>query len=101
MPYVGGTSVDSQRLLEAADRGKVHDRALWTTTARAIGVAGNSTALVGSPETVAVALTDYVDIGVTTLLVCGYEPLEDVGLYGEELLPRVRTEVAQRRAAAV
>ena len=33
---------------------------------QATGAAGNSTALVGTPETVAQALLDYVDIGVTT-----------------------------------
>ncbi|QVQ52903.1 LLM class flavin-dependent oxidoreductase [Spiractinospora alimapuensis] len=101
VPYVGGTSVGSRRQLEAADRGEVHDRALWTATARATGAAGNSTALVGSPETVAAALADYVDIGVTTILIRGYEPLEDVEVYGEELLPRVRAEVARRRAVGV
>jgi alkanesulfonate monooxygenase len=56
----------SQRLLAAAAKGELHDRALWTPLAAATGAAGNSTALVGTPETVAQALLDYVDIGVTT-----------------------------------
>lgn len=90
----------SQRLLAAAARADVHDRALWTATAKATGAAGNSTALVGSPETVARALLDYVDIGVTTLLIRGYDPLDDVVDYGRELLPLVRAEVARRDAAA-
>ncbi|MDI2027614.1 LLM class flavin-dependent oxidoreductase [Saccharopolyspora sp. TS4A08] len=88
--------VGSQRLLDAAGRGEVHDRALWTAPARATGAAGNSTALVGSPETVAEALLDYVDIGVTTLLIRGYEPLEDVVDWGRDLLPLVRQELAKR-----
>ena len=60
-------NVGSQRLLAAAAKGELHDRALWTPLAAATGAGGNSTALVGTPETVAQALLDYVDIGVTTL----------------------------------
>ncbi len=89
----------SQRLLAAAAHGDLHDRALWTATARASGAAGNSTALVGTPDTVAAALLDYVDLGVTTLLIRGYDPLEDAADYGRELIPLVRAEVARRDAA--
>ena len=89
----------SQRLLAAAARGDLHDRALWTATARASGAGGNSTALVGTPDTVAQALLDYVDLGVTTLLIRGYDPLEDATDYGRELIPLVRAEVARRDAA--
>lgn len=92
--------VGSQRLLDAADKGDRHDRALWTAPAKATGAAGNSTALVGSPETVARALLDYVDIGVTTLLIRGYDPLEDVVDWGRHLLPLVRQELAHRSRPA-
>ena len=91
------------RLAAAAGRrgpGDLHDRALWTATARASGAGGNSTALVGTPDTVAQALLDYVDIGVSTLLIRGYDPLEDATDYGRELIPLVRAEVARRDAAA-
>jgi alkanesulfonate monooxygenase len=93
-------NVGSQRLLAAAGRADRHDRALWTATAKATGAGGNSTALVGSPETVAQALLDYVDIGVTTILIRGYDPLNDAVDYGRELIPLVREEVARRDAAA-
>jgi len=53
---------------------------------------------VGTPETVAAALLDYVDIGVSTLLIRGYDPLEDAAEYGRELLPLVRQELARREA---
>ena len=86
----------SQRLLAAAAKGELHDRALWTPLAAATGAAGNSTALVGTPETVAQALLDYVDIGVTTLLIRGYEPYDDAIDYGRYLLPLVREEVSRR-----
>jgi alkanesulfonate monooxygenase len=86
----------SQRLLAAAAKGELHDRALWTPLASATGAAGNSTALVGTPDTVAQALLDYIDIGVTTLLIRGYDPYDDAIDYGRHLLPLVREEVARR-----
>jgi len=86
----------SQRLLAAAAKGELHDRALWTPLASATGAGGNSTALVGTPDTVARALLDYVDIGVTTLLIRGYDPYDDAIDYGRHLLPLVREEVARR-----
>jgi len=88
----------SQRLLAAAAKGELHDRALWTPLAQATGAAGNSTALVGTPETVAQALLDYIDIGVTTILIRGYDPYDDAIDYGRHLLPLVREEVARRDA---
>jgi alkanesulfonate monooxygenase len=94
----GPQNTGSQRLLAAAAKADRHDRALWTAPAAASGAAGNSTALVGTPETVAQALLDYVDIGVTTLLIRGYDPLDDAVDYGRELLPLVRAEVARRDA---
>jgi alkanesulfonate monooxygenase len=90
----------SQRLLAAAAKGELHDRALWTPLAAATGAAGNSTALVGTPETVAQALLDYVDLGVTTILIRGYDPYDDAIDYGRHLLPLVREEVARRDAQA-
>jgi alkanesulfonate monooxygenase len=86
----------SQRLLAAAAKGEVHDRALWTPLAAATGAAGNSTALVGTPDTVAQALLDYTDIGVSTLLIRGYDPYDDAVGYGQALLPLVRDEIARR-----
>jgi alkanesulfonate monooxygenase len=86
----------SQRLLAAAAKGELHDRALWTPLASATGAAGNSTALVGTPEVVAQALLDYIDLGVTTILIRGYDPYDDAIDYGRYLLPLVRAEVARR-----
>ena len=86
----------SQRLLAAAAKGELHDRALWTPLAAATGAAGNSTALVGTPEVVAQALLDYVGIGVTTLLIRGYDPYDDAIDYGRHLLPLVREEASRR-----
>ena len=86
----------SQRQLKAAERGELHGKALWTPLAMATGAPGNSTALVGSPETVAEALLEYVDIGVSTILIRGYDPLDDAIDYGRDLLPILRQEMAHR-----
>ena len=91
-------NVGSQRLLAAVAKGELHDRALWTPLAAATGAGGNSTALVGTPETVAQAILDYIDIGVTTILIRGYDPYDDAIDYGRQLLPLVREEVARRDA---
>ena len=100
-PSARPENVGSQRLLAAAAAGERHDRALWTPLAAATGAAGNSTALVGTPETVALAMLDYIDIGVSTLLIRGYDPYEDAIDYGRHLLPLVRAEVARRDARAL
>jgi len=92
-------NVGSQRLLAAVAKGELHDRALWTPLAAATGAGGNSTALVGTPETVAQAILDYIDIGVTTILIRGYDPYDDAIDYGRDLLPIVRQELAHRERA--
>ena len=56
--------------------------------------------LVGAPDTVARALLAYYKIGATSLLIRGYEPLEDAEQYGAELIPIVRRLVAEADAAA-
>ena len=93
-------NVGSQRLLRAAEEAEVHDTCLWTPLAAATGAQGNSTALVGSPETVARALLEYYKLGATRLLICGYDPRPDAVQYGEALIPRVRELVAQHEAAS-
>ena len=96
-------AVGAQRLVEFARQGELHDKRLWTPIAAAVGGAGNTTALVGTPEQVAESLLDYYDLGVSTLLIRGFDPLKDAEEYGRELIPLVRAGVARRdrdRAAA-
>jgi alkanesulfonate monooxygenase len=90
------TSVGSARLLAAAAEAEVHDTRLWTKVAAITGAAGNSTALVGTPDQVAEALLAYVDLGFDTLLIRGFEPLRDAVEYGRELIPLVRAGAKQR-----
>ena len=89
----------SKRLLDIAERGERFDRALFTTTAKVTGASGNSNALVGTPETVAAALLDYVDLGVDILSARGYDSLQDTIDFGRQVIPIVREEVAKRDAA--
>jgi alkanesulfonate monooxygenase len=72
---------------------------LWTEIAALTGAQGNSTGLVGTPEQVAESLLEYYDIGITTFLIRGFDPLDDAVAYGRELLPLVRQEVARRTGA--
>ncbi|MGW6945754.1 LLM class flavin-dependent oxidoreductase [Streptomyces xanthophaeus] len=88
----------SQRLIAIAEAGERYDRALWTPTAAATAGAGNSNALVGTPETVAQALLDYYDLGVDILSARGYDLLDDAVDFGRYVIPLVREEVAERDA---
>src|SRR4051794_25452019 len=89
----------SQRLLAAAEVGERHDRALWTATSAATGGGGNSTALVGTPETVAAALLDYYDLGVRIFSPRGHHPHRDARDFGRHGIPPLPAEVARREAA--
>jgi len=90
----------SQRLLAIAEQGDRFDRALWTKVAAASGGRGNSNALVGTPETVAAALLDYVDLGVDIISARGYDYVDDTIDFGRYVIPLVREEVARRDAAS-
>lgn len=102
MPGAGGKrpqNTGSQRLLAAAAEGEVLDRRLWTAVAAATGARGNTTALVGTPAQVAESMLAYYDLGVTTFLIRGFDPLEDAIDYGRELIPLVRSATAERETA--
>lgn len=91
----------SQRLLDAAAQGARLDKRLWTGVAAITGAQGNSTGLVGTPEQVADALLDYHDLGITTFLIRGFDPVEDAIRYGRDLIPLVRQLVADREKQPV
>jgi alkanesulfonate monooxygenase len=89
-------NVGSVRLRQAAERGRVLDKRLWTEVAGASGAGGNSTALVGDPEQVADSLMDYYDIGVDNFLIRCFDPLPDTTFFGTHVIPIVREEIAKR-----
>jgi alkanesulfonate monooxygenase len=63
------------------------------------GAAGNSAALVGTPDQVAESLMRYVNVGCETLLIRGFLPYDDAVEYGRELIPIIRAEAARRNEA--
>lgn len=90
----------ARRLMQFASENEIHDERLWMPIAAAAGGSGNTTALVGTPEQVAKSLLAYYDLGVTTLLIRGFDPLDDAAEYGRELIPLVRAGVAERERQA-
>ncbi|KAF2217760.1 hypothetical protein CERZMDRAFT_63905 [Cercospora zeae-maydis SCOH1-5] len=91
-------NVGSQRLLEIAQKGEVQDRALWYPTVTATNARGASTALVGSYQTVADSILDYVELGCDLISIRGYDNLNDAIDYGRHILPRVRAELKKKSA---
>jgi alkanesulfonate monooxygenase len=91
----------SRRLLAAAAQGERLDKRLWTGAALLTGARGNTTSLVGTPHQVAEALLDYYDLGVTTFLIRGFDPLDDTIDYGRDLLPLTKRLIAERATAPV
>ncbi|GGF94208.1 alkanesulfonate monooxygenase [Rhodococcoides trifolii] len=90
----------SQRLLDIAANTDRFGPAGWTATAKATGGAGNSNALVGTPETVAAALLEYYDLGIEILSARGYDLFDDAVDFGRYVIPIVREEVAKRDRVA-
>ncbi|BCZ84106.1 alkanesulfonate monooxygenase [Paraburkholderia terrae] len=93
-------SEGAKRLLAASGDGVRADDRLWTAVAKEIGGRSNSTALVGTPAQVAQTLSEYYELGVTTFLVRGFDPLEDAIDYGRDLIPTTRELTARIRRAA-
>ncbi|OQP30802.1 LLM class flavin-dependent oxidoreductase [Pantoea latae] len=104
---IGGKAIQpdsnagSQRLYQLATARKVYDRCLWTGIAALSGAAGNSTSLVGSPQTVADAALEYYKLGITTFLFRGFDQLRDAAEYGRLLLPAIRARVAAYEAEQI
>lgn len=94
-------SVGSRRLLDFAAQGDLHDERLWMPVAAASGAAGSTTCLVGTASQVAESLLAYYDLGCTTFIIRGFDPLNDAREYGRELIPRLRELVAGRKSNPV
>ena len=89
------SSIGSERLQQQAAEREVYDDRLWYGVTRLTGPGGNSTALVGTAAQVAEALTAYRRVGVDTVLIRGFDPLDDVVDWGRELVPLLRQEAAR------
>lgn len=89
------SSVGSERLQRQGAEREVHDERLWYGVTKLTGPGGNSTALVGTPRQVADALMAYRRAGVDTVLIRGFDPLNDVVDWGRELVPLLRQQAAR------
>jgi alkanesulfonate monooxygenase len=94
----GTTSVGRKRLIQMSADQDVYDERLWMKVANLTGAAGNSTALVGTPEQVVEAMLRYYDLGITTLLLKGFDPLADAIDFGDRLVPLLREGATLRDA---
>ncbi len=90
---------NAKRLMALVKDGEVQDERLWVPIAAAAGGSGNTTALVGTPDQVADAIAKYYDLGVSGVLLRGFDPVNDAADYGRELIPMIREKVAARDAA--
>jgi alkanesulfonate monooxygenase len=94
------SSVGSERLQQQAAEREVYDDRLWYGVTRLTGPGGNSTALVGTAAQVTGALMAYRRVGVDTVLIRGFDPLDDVVEWGRELVPLLREEAARTPVGA-
>ena len=93
-PYNDRTmSAGSKRLVYFAKKGDIQDERLYMPIAAATGGTGNSTALVGTADQVSESLLNYYKIGGTTILIRGFNPIEDAIYWGKELIPLLREKV--------
>jgi len=83
----------ARRLMKLVEGGEVQDERLWVPLAAAANGSGNTTALVGTPDQVAQALAKYYEMGVSGVLIRGFDPFNDTIEYGRELIPLLREKV--------
>jgi alkanesulfonate monooxygenase len=90
------SSSDSQTLkqaLAAADEVGWLNRNLWAGLVPFYG--SSSITLVGSPEELADALLAYKAIGVTQFIISGWPKLEEMMIFGREVMPLVRSRESE------
>ncbi|MEM7017721.1 MAG: LLM class flavin-dependent oxidoreductase [Pseudomonadota bacterium] len=86
----------ARRLIRMAESGELQDECVWTPIAGAAGGSANTTALVGTPDQVAETIAKYYDMGISGVLMRGFDPLVDAEDYGRELIPLIREKVQAR-----
>lgn len=96
----GDAAVSNRRLREHAQGEEVYDDRLWFGATRSGGYGGNSSGHVGTADQVADSLIRYWDLGVRKFLIRGFDPLEDVKLWGDGLIPALRRRIGERTEAS-
>lgn len=85
------TSSDSQTLhqaLEAADNGAWMNRNLYAGLVPYYG--SSAMTLIGAPDELAQRFLEYKEIGVTQFIIAGWPKLDEMVLFGREVLPLIR-----------
>ncbi|MDX0661214.1 LLM class flavin-dependent oxidoreductase [Sinorhizobium medicae] len=91
-------SEGARRMRSIAARGDVIDDNIWTGYSALCGGHGNTFALVGTPEQVALKIRVFNDLGVRKFLLRGFDTQTDIGLIGSELLPLLRAPSLSQRS---
>ncbi|MFT4212249.1 MAG: LLM class flavin-dependent oxidoreductase [Microbacterium sp.] len=91
------TNVGSVRLEQIAARGERHDRNLWIPRAIA-GRGGASSLVVGTPETIADTILDYVALGADLISLPSVGDLDEAVDSGRYIIPLVRERLAAAAA---
>jgi len=79
-----------KRLMRFALESDIHDERLWMPITRATGALGNTSCLVGTAQQVANAILEYYRLGVSSFLIRGFDPQNDTGEFGRELIPQIK-----------
>ncbi|EJL34210.1 LLM class flavin-dependent oxidoreductase [Novosphingobium sp. AP12] len=91
-------ALGKNHLAEARARdGDVLDERLWVGIARATGFQKAASTIVGTPDTVVASLMRYYDLGVTRFLISGFDPMQDLCDFGNDLVPRLRALASGRQ----
>jgi len=94
------SSSDSQTLKQAlatADEVGWLNQNLWAGLVPFYG--SSSIALIGSPEELAEAFLAYKAVGITQFIISGWPKLEEMNIFGSEVMPLVREREAKKFAA--
>jgi alkanesulfonate monooxygenase len=92
---------DSQTLkdaLSAADNVGWMNRNLYAGLVPFYG--SSAIALIGTPRDLAQAFMEYKEIGVTQFIIAGWPKLEEMMIFGREVLPLIREAEKDSRAKA-
>ena len=92
----GSDSVSMNRAYDAAESEWLTPY-LWTGAVRVFG--SSSLVLVGSPDEIADALFEYRDAGVTQFIFSGWPKLDEMCIFGRDVLPILRRREAAETGA--
>ena len=93
-PLAGPT----RRAAAIRDAGRRCTLVVWARHTPRVRLARRRDSQRRGPRSLRRRLLRYVDLGVGTLLIRGFDPLDDASDFGRELIPRLRALVAEREA---